>query len=120
MDAQLLERDGYEWSTLWWNLQKVAGYIRDNPGLVNYGSRHRKGLPISSSIAESAVNQVVSHRMAKNQQMRWSDEGAHLLAQVRVQEINGELRPRAVSTPQRSPKPLHDPQWDAYLMSLAA
>jgi hypothetical protein len=58
--------------------------------------------------------------MAKSQQMRWSDEGAHLLAQVRVQEINGELRPRAVSTPQRSPKPLHDPQWDAYLMSLAA
>ena len=120
MDAQLLEREGYEWSTLWWNLQKVAGYIRDNPGLVNYGSRHRKGLPISSSIAESAVNQVVSHRMTKNQQMRWSDEGAHLLAQVRVQEISGELRPRAVSTPQRSPKPLHDPQWDAYLMSLAA
>jgi hypothetical protein len=120
MDAQLLEREGYEWSTLWWNLQKVAGYIRDNPGLVNYGSRHRKGLPISSSIAESAVNQVVSHRMAKNQQMRWSDEGAHLLAQVRVQEINGELRPRAVPTPRRSPKPSHDPQWDAYLMRLAA
>jgi hypothetical protein len=33
---------------------------------VNYGARYRKGLPISSSIAESAVNQVVSHRMAKS------------------------------------------------------
>ena len=45
--------------------------------LANYGARSRKGLPISSSIAESAVNQVVSHRMAKKQQMRWTDEGAH-------------------------------------------
>ena len=32
-----------------------------------YGARFRKGLPISSSIAESAVNQVVSSRMAKKQ-----------------------------------------------------
>jgi hypothetical protein len=28
--------------------------------LVNYSDRHRQGLPISSSIAESAVNQVIS------------------------------------------------------------
>src|SRR5439155_21859765 len=58
---------------------------------VNYGARYRKRLPISSSIAESAVNQVVSHRMAKKQQMRWTDEGAHCLAQVRVADLNGEL-----------------------------
>ena len=56
-----------------------------------YGARYYKGLPISSSIAESAVNQVVSHRMAKKQQMRWTDEGAHRLAQVRVADLNGEL-----------------------------
>jgi len=58
---------------------------------VNYGARHHKGLPISSNIAESAVNQVVSHRMAKKQQMRWTDEGAHCLAQVRVSVSNGEF-----------------------------
>jgi hypothetical protein len=51
----------------------------------------RLWLPISSSIAESAVNQVVSHRMAKKQQMRWTDEGAHCLAQVRVAVLNGEF-----------------------------
>lgn len=45
---------------------------------------YHKGLPINSSIAESAVNLVVSHRMAKKQKMRWTDEGAHCLAQVRV------------------------------------
>ena len=92
LDASLLARQGYECSTLWWNVRRLYFYIDNNAGtLVNYGARHRKGLPISSSIAESAVNQVVSHRMAKKQQMRWTDEGAHRLAQVRVADLNGEL-----------------------------
>jgi hypothetical protein len=92
LDASLLTRQGYESSTLWWNLRRLYCYIDNNAGtLVNYGARYRKGLPISSSIAESAVNQVVSHRMAKKQQMRWTDEGAHRLAQVRVADLNGEL-----------------------------
>jgi hypothetical protein len=34
---------------------------------------------------------VVSHRMVKKQQMRWTDEGAHCLAQVRVAVLNGEF-----------------------------
>ena len=94
LDDALMARTGYEFSTLWWNLQRVSGYIKNNAGtLVNYGARHRRGLPISSSIAESAVNLVVSHRMAKKQQMRWTDEGAHCLAQVRVAALNGELSP---------------------------
>ena len=92
LDASLLARNGYEGSTLWWNLRRLYFYIDNNAGtLVNYGARYYKGLPISSSIAESAVNQVVSHRMAKKQQMRWTDEGAHCLAQVRVADLNGEL-----------------------------
>jgi hypothetical protein len=120
LEVMLCARPQYEGSTLWWNLHKASCYIKDNPGLVNYARRHHKGLPVSSSIAEAAVNQVVSLRMAKRRQMRWSDEGAHLLAQVRVHEINGELRPRAVPTPLRPTKPAHDPQWDAYLMREAA
>jgi hypothetical protein len=95
---RLLTRDGYEFNTLWWNLRGVSGYLRNNAHtLVNYGARHRKGLPISSSIAESAVNQVVSHRMAKKRQMRWTDEGAHCMAQVWVAVLNGELSPRRIS-----------------------
>ena len=43
------------------------------------------------SIAQFAVNQVVSHRMAKKRQMRWSDEGVHVLALVRVEDLNGDL-----------------------------
>ena len=76
--------------TLWMNLARLIGYLESNDRfLVNYQRRHYKGLPISSSIAESAVNEVLSWRMAKKRQMRWSDEGAHLLAQVRVRAING-------------------------------
>lgn len=89
LDAGLLASKGYQNSTLWWNLRRLYFYIDNNAGtLANYGARYRKGLPISS-IADSAVN----HRMAKKQQMRWTDEGAHCLAQVRVAVLNGELSP---------------------------
>lgn len=94
LNDALMPRPGFEDSTLWWNLRRLYFYLENNAHtLVNYGARYRKGLPISSSIAESAVNLVVSHRMAKKQQMRWTDEGAHCLAQVRVAALNGELSP---------------------------
>jgi len=35
--------------------------------------------------------------MAKKQQMRWTDEGAHCMAQVRVAVLNGELSARRIS-----------------------
>lgn len=109
------------YSTLWWNLRQTYWYLESNARyLVNYGRRHRKGLPISSAIAESAVNQVVSFRFAKKKQMRWSDEGAHLLAQVRVHALNGDLCPRAAPIPLRAPKPIADPWLDGYLLRQAA
>jgi hypothetical protein len=42
-------------------------------------------------MAESAVNQVISKRMVKKQQMRWSARGAHLLLQVRTRALNDTL-----------------------------
>ncbi len=51
----------------------------------------RAGEAVSSAIAESAVNQVVSKRMVKKQQMRWSPRGAHLLLQVRTRVLNDDL-----------------------------
>jgi hypothetical protein len=63
-----------------------AGYI------PNYGERWRYGERISTAFAESAVNQVVSKRMVKCQQMRWSPRSAHLLLQVRTRVLNEELR----------------------------
>ncbi len=92
LDALLMANTSYENSTLWWNLRRLYFYIENNAAtLVNYGARYHKGLPISSSIAESAVKQIVSHRMAKKQQMCWTDDGAHCLAQVRVAVLNDEF-----------------------------
>ena len=94
------------------NLRRLYFYVENNAAtLVNYGARCRKGMPISSSsIAESAVNLVVSHRMAKKQQMRWTDEGAHCLAQVRVADLNGEFSARRLSAALRQSTPANAPQ----------
>ncbi|MFD2055055.1 hypothetical protein ACFSQT_18960 [Mesorhizobium calcicola] len=79
--------------------------IHSNRGaIVNYGKRYRAGLRVASALAESAVNSLVSKRMVKKQQMRWSPHGAHMLMQVRTAEINGELRDR-LRAPFRQPEP---------------
>ena len=40
---------------------------------------------------ESTVNQVISKRFCKKQQMQWTPRGAHLLLQMRVKTLNHEL-----------------------------
>ena len=66
------------------------------------------------------VNSNSSFRMAKQRQMRWTDEGAHVLAQVRVHAINGDLRPKEFAFPLRPPKPVHSPSEDAHQMRMTA
>ncbi len=64
---------------LFQKLEEFETYIRNNAGLIpNYGERWRYGETISTAFVESTINQVVSKRMAKKQQMRWSQKGAHL------------------------------------------
>ena len=47
-------------------------YVSNNRTFIpNYGERYRQGKPISTAFVESAVNQVVSRRFVKKQQMRW-------------------------------------------------
>jgi hypothetical protein len=68
-------------------------YIEANQNFIpNYGDRYRHGEKISTGFAESAVNQVVSKRMVKKQQMRWTEAGAHNLLQVRTKVLNDQLR----------------------------
>ena len=56
---------------------EFGGYIRANTKWIpNYGERYRAGEAISNAFVESAVNQVVSKRMVKKQQMRWTPKGA--------------------------------------------
>jgi hypothetical protein len=59
--------------------------------IPNYGERYRNSEPIATGFVESTVNEVVSKRFCKKQQMQWSKEGAHLLLQTRVRMLNGEL-----------------------------
>ena len=40
--------------------------------IANYFDRYRHGETISTGFVESAINQVVSKRMVKKQQMRWT------------------------------------------------
>ena len=71
---------------------EFGGYIRANAKWIpNYGERYRAGEAISNAFVESAVNQVVSKRMVKKQQMRWTPRGAHLLLQVRTRVLNDDL-----------------------------
>jgi hypothetical protein len=74
-------------------LNELYDYVESNRDLIpDYGDRRRHGEAISSSIAESTVNQVISRRFVKKQQMRWQPETAHLLLPVRTRTLNGRLR----------------------------
>src|SRR5215510_6015520 len=73
-------------------LAALRTYIVNNRHVIpNYGERYRNGEPIATGFVESTVNEVVSKRFCKKQQMQWSKEGAHLLLQTRVRTLNGEL-----------------------------
>jgi hypothetical protein len=67
-------------------------YIRNNQeSIPNFGERYRQGETISTAFVESTINQVVSRRFVKLQQMHWTLRGAHLLLQTRTKVLNKEL-----------------------------
>ena len=67
-------------------------YIRNNRGsMPNYGERYRQGETISTAFVESTINQVLSRRFVKKQQICWTLKGAHLLLQTRTKVLNNEL-----------------------------
>jgi hypothetical protein len=74
-------------------LEEFMGYVTANlTAIPNYADCHRHGEPIATGFVESAVNQVVSKRFVKRQQMRWTPKGAHRLLQVRTRVLNQQLR----------------------------
>jgi hypothetical protein len=74
------------------SVKDFIGYIRANVWMIpNYGERWRNKEAISTAFVESTVNQVVSKRFAKKQQMQWSPRGAHLLLQTRTRVLDGVL-----------------------------
>jgi len=76
---------------------ELRAYIETNEGaLIDYGQRYRAGKPISTSRAEGTVNQLVSARMNKRRQMRWSPRGAHRVVQVRAAVLDGRFGHQAI------------------------
>jgi len=74
-------------------LEEFIVYVDNNRScIVNYGDRYRHGEPIASGFVESAVNQVVSKRFVKRQQMAWRPRHAHNLLQIRTAVLNDQLR----------------------------
>jgi hypothetical protein len=70
-------------------VEEFHTYIERNRAFIpNYGERYRAGERISTGFVESTVNQVISKRFCKKQQMHWTKRGAHLLLQTRVKTLN--------------------------------
>jgi hypothetical protein len=98
--VEMLEWDLEGWDTGSDKAAQLLKAVRDfghyigvnQDAIPNYGDRYRHGETISTSFVESAVNQVVSKRMVKRQQMRWTKRGAHLLLQIRTRVLNEDLR----------------------------
>jgi len=77
--------------------KELRAYIENNEdALIDYGQRYRAGKPISTSRAEGTVNQLVSARMNKRRQIRWSPRGANRVLQVRAAVLDGRFGHPAV------------------------
>jgi hypothetical protein len=74
------------------HLRDLIAYLEANQSaLVNYGVRYRRGEPISTAFVESAINEIVSRRMIKKQQMRWNRWTVQPFLDVRVAVLDGTL-----------------------------
>ncbi len=92
-DLRMLEDNPANKKKLEKAVREFHSYIKAYQAFIpNYGDRYRHDETISTAFVESTVNYVVSKRFVKQQQMRWSQRGAHLLLQTRVQILNDDLR----------------------------
>lgn len=93
-DVDVLEVDYPNLSKFARAAREFSVYISNNAAsLINYGERFRSGERISSCLAESTVNAIISKRFAKRQQMQWTPRGAHLLLQTCTRTLDGTLSP---------------------------
>ena len=94
-DLEMVVFDGnkqLEVKKLFKTMRDFETYITRNETYIpNFGERWRNNEAISTGFVESTVNQVISKRFVKKQQMRWTESGAHLLLQMRILVLNGGL-----------------------------
>ena len=92
LDLEIIRAHSAATEKLAAGLAEFEIYIRNNREFIpNFGERHRQGETISTAFVESTINQVVSRRFVKKQQMQWTLKGAHLLLQTRTKVLNHEL-----------------------------
>jgi hypothetical protein len=92
MDLDLIRKRSVPADKLAAGVAEFQTYIRNNRGSIpNFGERYRQGETISTAFVESTINQVVSRRFVKKQQMNWTLRGAHLLLQTRTKVLNNEM-----------------------------
>ena len=92
LDLELIQEHSVAAEKLAAGLAEFEVYIRNNREFIpNFGERYRQGDRISTGFVESTINQVVSRRFVKKQQMQWTLRGAHLLLQTRTKVLNNEL-----------------------------
>ena len=73
-------------------INDLIEYLHANQhALVNYGRRRHDGLPISTAFVESAVNEILSKRMIKKQQMRRNRWTVQPFLDVRIAVLNKTL-----------------------------
>jgi hypothetical protein len=92
MDLELVRNHSGEVEKLAAGGAEFVVYIRNNQeSIPNYGERYRQGETSSTAFVESTIDQVVSRRFVKKQQMHWTLRGARLLLQTRTKVLNDEL-----------------------------
>lgn len=73
-------------------LEELRKCIAANASLIpNCTERHRHGEVASTAFVEPAVNQFISKRFARKQQMQRTLRGVHLLVQLRTRVLDGTL-----------------------------
>lgn len=72
-------------------IKNFIGYLENNRQyIIDYDTNRDNNLPISSAIAESLIEQLVSPRLKKKQKMQWSRESAEYILQIRSCYLNNE------------------------------
>src|SRR5215831_16030936 len=73
LDLELMRAHSAAAEKLAAGLAEFEIYIRNNREFIpNFGERYRQGETISTAFVESTINQVVSRRFVKKQQMQWT------------------------------------------------
>jgi hypothetical protein len=93
MDLDLIRKRSASAEKLSLGVAEFETYIRNDKDFIpNFGERYRQGETISTAFVESTINQLVSRRFVKKQQMQWTQQGAHLLPADPDQGPEGECQ----------------------------